>query len=245
MMKYLYKSMKIRIFAFAAIAVLLLAACDDGRIYNEVAVDTTGRSARLTATITGLDHWTDNYTVSLAGFAEGDDYASISKAVRANADGQVSMTLNNIPDQVTSVRLCVLDRLRRNVVTFSEVATEGVRDTIRLELGTVDASMLNAIQQGYLNTTCANCHGASNHAAAGLNLTAGKSYAALVGVASRKVEGHQLVAPGNAAESVLHMVLHNEHVEGISMNHFDLVSEKNEELILPLIDSWIDGGAEQ
>ena len=49
MMKYLYKSMKIRIFAFAAIAVLLLAACDDGRIYNEVAVDTTGRSARLTA----------------------------------------------------------------------------------------------------------------------------------------------------------------------------------------------------
>ena len=224
--------MKIRIFAFAAIAVLLLAACDDGRIYNEVAVDTTGRSARLTAAITGLDHWTDNYT-------------SISKAVRANADGQVSMTLNNIPDQVTSVRLCVLDRLRRNVVTFSEVATEGVRDTIRLELGTVDASMLNAIQQGYLNTTCANCHGASNHAAAGLNLTAGKSYAALVGVASRKVEGHQLVAPGNAAESVLHMVLHNEHVEGISMNHFDLVSEKNAELILPLIDSWIDGGAEQ
>ena len=95
--------MKIRIFAFAAIAVLLLAACDDGRIYHEVAVDTTGRSARLTATITGLDHWTDNYTVSLAGFAEGDDYASISKAVRANADGQVSMTLKNIPDQVTSV----------------------------------------------------------------------------------------------------------------------------------------------
>ena len=136
--------MKIRIFAFAAIAVLLLAACDDGRIYNEVAVDTTGRSARLTATITGLDHWTDNYTVSLAGFAEGDDYASISKAVQANADGQVSMTLNNIPDQVTSVRLCVLDRLRRNVVTFSEVATEGMRDTIRLELGTVDACMLNA-----------------------------------------------------------------------------------------------------
>ena len=41
------------------------------------------------------------------------------------------------------------------------------------------------------------------------------------------------------------MVLHNEHVEGISMNHFDLVSEKNAELILPLIDSWIDGGAEQ
>lgn len=242
-MKNLCISKKIRIFALAA--ALLSAACDDGRIYSEVEVDSTGRSARLTATVTGLDRWTDRYTVALAGFADGDDYASISKAVQADGDGRVSMTMNNIPDEVTSVRLCVLDRLRRHVVTFCERSTEGVRDTVRLDPGTVDVSMFNAIQQGFLNTTCASCHGASNYAAAGLDLTAGKAYAALVGKASRKVDGHQLVEPGHAEGSVLHMVLNDEHVDGISMNHFDLVSEKSAQFILPLIDHWIDAGAKE
>ncbi len=234
---------KIRIFALAA--ALLLVACDDGRIYNEVEVDSNGRSARLTATVTGLDRWPDSYTVALAGFAADDDYASIAKAVQTDSDGRVTMTMNNIPDEVTSVRLCVLDRLRRHVMTFCEVSAEGVRDTIRIAPGTVDASMFNAIQQGFLNTTCASCHGASNYAAAGLDLTAGKAYAALVGQASQRVDGHQLVEPGNATGSVLHMVLNEEHVEGIAMNHFDLVSEKTAQYILPLIDSWIDAGAKE
>ena len=39
------------------------------------------------------------------------------------------------------------------------------------------------------------------------------------------------------------MVLNQESVEGISMNHFDLVSESNKQTILPLIDSWINNGA--
>ncbi len=244
-MKNLCISAKCRICATAVATILLLTACDDGRIYNEVEVDSNGRSARLTATITGLDRWTDNYTVALAGFANDDDYASIAKAVQTDDDGQVSMTMNNIPDEVTSVRLCVLDRLRRHVVTFCEVSAEGVRDTIRLEPGTVDVRMFNAIQQGFLNTTCANCHGASNYAAAGLDLTEGKAYAAMVGQASKKVDGHLLVEPGNATGSVLHMVLNNEHVDGISMNHFDLVSEKTAQFILPLIDNWIDAGAQE
>lgn len=234
---------KIRIFALAA--ALLLVACDDGLIYNEVEVDSNGRSARLTATVTGLDRWPDSYTVALAGFAADDDYASIAKAVQTDSNGRVTMTMNNIPDEVTSVRLCVLDRLRRHVVTFCEVAAEGVRDTIRIAPGTVDASMFGAIQQGFLNTTCASCHGASNYAAAGLDLTAGKAYASLVGQASQRVDGHQLVESGNATGSVLHMVLNEEHVEGIAMNHFDLVSEKTAQYILPLIDSWIDAGAKE
>ncbi len=244
-MKNLYISTKCRIFAPALVATLLLTACDDGRIYNEVEVDSNGRSARLTATVTGLDSWTDSYTVALAGFADGDDYASIAKAVQTDGNGLVAMTMNNIPDEVTTVRLCVLDRLRRHVVTFCEVSAEGVRDTVRMEPGTVDAGMFNAIQQGFLNTTCASCHGASNYAAAGLDLTEGKAYADLVGMDSKRVEDHQLVEPGNATGSVLHMVLNEEHVDGIAMNHFDLVSEKTAQFILPLIDSWIDAGAKE
>jgi len=44
---------------------------------------------------------------------------------------------------------------------------------------------------------------------------------------------------------VLHMVLNQQSVEGISMDHRDLVSEKNELTILPLIDSWINNGAKE
>ena len=233
---------KIRIFALAA--ALLLVACDDGLIYNEVEVDSNGRSARLTATVTGLDRWPDSYTVALAGFAADDDYASIAKAVQTDSNGRVTMTMNNIPDEVTSVRLCVLDRLRRYVVTLKEADIEGIRDTIHMELGTMDISMFNTIQQSFINTTCINCHGASNHSAAGLNLTEGKAFADMVGVDSKRVSDHKIVAPGDAAGSVLHMVLYDESVEGITMNHFDLVSEANAKTILPMIDSWINNGAE-
>ena len=104
-----------------------------------------------------------------------------------------------------------------------------------MDVGTINISMFNAIQQAFFNTTCANCHGASNRAAAGLYLTEGKSREALVDVDSRKVEGRN--------NSVLHMVLNQQTVEGISMDHRDLVSEKNEMTILPLIDSWINNGA--
>ncbi len=64
-----------------------------------------------------------------------------------------------------------------------------------------------------------------------------------MGADSRKVEGKKLVEPNNAANSVLHMVLNQQSVEGISMDHYDLVSEKNKLTILPLIDSWINNGA--
>ena len=105
--------------------------------------------------------------------------------------------------------------------------------------------MLNAIQQAYFNTTCANCHGASNRAAAGLYLTQGRSYGALVDQPSARVPGIKMVEPGSAANSLLHIILHQEQVEGITMTHRDLVSEQNEQNILPLIDSWINNGAKE
>mgnify|MGYP006919060210 CR=1 FL=1 len=235
--------MKKYIFATLLAASCCMMACDDGRIFSDVDVDHTGRSAKLSGTITGLDRWAEGYTVALAGFADGDDYACIAKAVQADANGNVMVTMTNIPGNVTSVQLCVLDRLRRHVVTLSEADTEGIRDTIRMDVGTVDASMFGVIQKNFLNTTCTSCHGASNTAAAGLYLTEGRAYAAMVGVDSRRVSGHKLVAPGDADGSVLHMVLNQQSVEGVSMDHFDLVSEQNAQTMLPLIDSWINNGA--
>ena len=155
----------------------------------------------------------------------------------------MSIVLSGINANVNNVQLCVLDRLRRHVMTFQEMTLQQTRDTMYMEVGTVDVSMFNAIQQSYFNTTCANCHGASNRVAAGLYLIEGRSYDALVGKPSTKVEGINMVDPGHAENSLLHQILHEDVVEGISMTHRDLVSEKNEQSILPLIDSWINHGA--
>ncbi len=235
-------------YIFATLSVLMtigFTSCDDGRIPEKAVSFKEGRIVKLTGELTGLKNWPDEYSVAIAGFDGTDDYAVISKAISKNTEGATSIVLSGISDKVTNVQLCILDRLRRHVMTFKEIELEQTRDTIYMEAGTIDVSMFNAIQQSYFNTTCANCHGASNRAAAGLYLTEGMSYEALIGKPSTKVGGTNLVEPGDAANSLLHIVLHEETVEGISMTHRDLVSEKNEQSILPLIDSWINNGAKE
>ena len=241
--------MKKYIFAtLLGLVMLNVTACDDGRIYPETAATAEGKTVVLEGVLNGLDNWASNYRVSIAGFEDAnDDYASVSKVITTSdiKDGKVSIELSGLKSDIKLVRLCILDRLRKHIVTFNEVDVSNATETVRMDVGTVNISMFNAIQQNYFNTTCANCHGASNRAAAGLYLTEGKSYEALVDADSKKVEGLKLVEPNNAANSVLHMVLNQQSVEGISMDHRDLVSEKNELTILPLIDSWINNGAKE
>lgn len=241
--------MKRIIFAsLLGIAVLSLTACDDGLIYPETAKSADGKTVKVEGTISGFNSWGSTYRLSLAGFENSDDeYATVTKTVSSSdiTDGKLSIELTGISENITVVRFCVLDRLRRHIVTFSEADITNATDIVTLDVTNMDVSMFNTIQQNYLSTTCANCHGASNRIAAGLNLTEGNAYQAMVGVDSKKVDGKKIVDPNNAANSVLHMVLNQESVEGISMNHFDLVSEKNAQSILPLIDSWINNGAKE
>ena len=202
----------------------------------------------LEGVLEGFDSWSSNYRVSIAGFEQADDeYASVSKVITASdiQDGKALVELSGIKDNVTLVRLCILDRLRRHIVGFKEVDISDATEPVKMDVGTIDISMFNTIQQNFFNTTCANCHGASNRVAADLYLTDGKSYSALVGADSKRVSNKKLVEPNDAAGSVIHMVLNQESVEGISMNHFDLVSELNKQTILPIIDSWINNGAKE
>ena len=236
--------MKNIIFA-ALLALITLTACDDGQIEEQRTVFTTGHIVKLTGQLQGLQNWSERYNVALAGFDEKGEYAIIAKTVQADNQVNVNVTLSDLGDNVKTIRLCVLDRLRRHVMSFRQIDIPDTRDTIRMELGTVNVGMLEAIQLSYFNTTCANCHGASNRTAARLNLTAGHSYAAMVGQPSTKVPGMNIVEPGDAEHSLLHQVLRQEKVEGISMIHHDLVSEQNEQYILPLIDSWINNGAKE
>ena len=230
-------------------ALMLCTACDDGRIYEQTYTATEGKTVVLTGTLQGLDAWADGYSVSIAGFDGVDDYAFISKVLMPRQDGSLHIadTLSGIPADVRNVQLCVINRLRQHVVTFSEVDVTGysTRDTIRMDVGTINVGMFQAIQQSYFNTTCANCHGATGRAAAGLFLTEGQSYDALVGAASHKVEGQLLVKAGQPDSSILYQALTTDLTKDWREYHRDLVSEQVELKILPIIRAWIQGGAEQ
>ncbi len=227
-----------------AAALLCLASCDEGRLYNDLVVaEQEGGSARLTTTVAGLESWPEGYTAALAGFADGNEYALVSKNIDGGvSDCTVNIVLSGIPPEVSTVELCVLDRLRRKVASFAAVDYIAGSDTLQLTPLSVNLSMYGAIQREIFNTTCIQCHGGSNFSAAGLNLTEGLSYDQLVGVASVKMPALRRVEAGESGASVLYMILESECSATWNYDHSVEVLRQEK---LDLIKNWIDSGAKQ
>ena len=215
------------------------ASCDEGRIYNDDTVQTEeGGSARFTGKISGTDTWSPGYTLALAGFEDGNDYALISKNIEiAGTDGKYDITLSGIPGEVNVIELCAIDRLRRRVATFlsAEYSPQGA--TIQISDDGVDMSMAAAIQTEIFNTTCIQCHGGTGHAAAGLDLLAGNSFGNLIGIPSRKIPGTDRVSPGKSGESELFMILDSDISADWNYDHSVEVVRQEK---LDLIRNWID-----
>lgn len=221
----------------------LLYSCDDGSIPEvDITPQDNGYVAKLTGHITGIKRWSNQYTVVLAGFADDSDYATVQKNLPSN-DGDISVTLANIPTDTKRVELCVTNSLRKHVVTLASInIAEAAGDTIRLNVGQLDASQFAAIQQHVFSTTCANCHGASTFAAAGLYLTEGKSYEYLINSESSKESGMMRVQPGDAEHSILYKALTTD-ISTEGKWRYDHTSEVVNENMLTLIGNWINAGA--
>ena len=223
------------------LTVLLFFSCDDGRIYEEEAVlPEEGRVVKLTGMLTGAENWSSGYNVVVAGFDDTKEYAIITKAIPASECREV--VLSGISDEVTRIELCVVNRLRKRILSYETFDCPVTADTIRLDAGTKDVGMYASLQSQLFNTTCANCHGASTHAAAGLYLTEGKSYDALVGQPSVKVSGKQLVSPGDADESILYQTLAT-HIS--TAWNYDHTKEVLSDAWLDVLEDWIDDGAKK
>ena len=223
------------------LTVLLSLSCDDGRIYEEVVVlPEEGRVVKLTGMLTGAENWSSGYNVVVAGFDDTKEYAIITKAIPASECREV--VLSGISDEVTRIELCVVNRLRKRILSYETFDCPVTADTIRLDVGTKDVGMYASLQSQLFNTTCANCHGASTHAAAGLYLTEGKSYDALVGQPSVKVSGKQLVSPGDADESILYQTLAT-HISAAW--NYDHTKEVLSDAWLDVLEDWIDDGAKK
>jgi len=223
-----------------AIATIMLTGCDEGRIYDYSSVDSvSGSTASLSATVKGTGKWGDGYTLALAGFAEDNEYALISKNVSVDENSSCEAQLEGIPSAVMTVEFCIIDRLRRKVTSFISKPYTG--SDVELSGTGVDITMAGTIQREIFNTTCVQCHGNASYAAASLHLTEGESFSQLIGIPSVKEDGKNRVAPGNADESVLYRILSTDESASWSYDHsVEVVSD----LSLNLIRSWINEGAD-
>ena len=219
------------------IIALALAGCDEGRIYDNSVPEGRG-GVEATVTISdarGYDRWFSGYSIAVAGFTSGSEYALISKNIELDDAGNCKIVLSGIPSEVQSVELCVVDRLRRRVAVFSSVSVKGKDDVVISSEGE-DLSPEGAIQREIFNTTCINCHGGANFAAASLNLTEGRAFAELLGVQSVKEPQSLRVSPGLPDESVLYRILAGNESGGWNYDHSVEITSPEK---LDLIKNWI------
>ena len=216
-----------------------LSSCDEGRIYNDDTVQTEdGGTAHFSGIVTGADTWSQGYTLALAGFEDGNEYAFISKNIEtAVTDGKCDITLAGIPGDVTKIELCAVDRLRRRVATFLSADYNPQSSPLQINAEAVDMSMSGAIQTEIFNTTCVQCHGGNGHAAAGLDLLAGNSLGNLISVPSRKMPDTDRVMPGNSDKSELFLILSSDVSSDWNYDHSVEVVRQEK---LDLIKNWID-----
>ena len=124
-------------------AALLLASCDSGNIHEEMVTTTReGLTVRMTGRLRGAESWSDRYQVVLAAFADGSDYTLVQKEIPSQLiDGDsVNLVLSGVPSEANRVQLCVVDRVRERVATFSDLKLtpkmfERTRDTLRFDVG--------------------------------------------------------------------------------------------------------------
>ena len=222
----------------AACLTVAITSCDDGRLYEKpVILPEEGRVVKLTGNLSGVGEWAGGYSIVVAGFADDSEYAVISKSVSTGADGRAEVVLSGIKDDVQRVELCVINRLRKRILTLRS-ADLSVADTIRLEVGSMNVGMYAAIQEQLFNTTCTSCHGASTFAGGGLYLTEGKSYDALVGAPSQLADDKLLVEPGNADASVLYQALATRVSATWRQDHSNMVMNT---AMRDVVKDWING----
>ena len=217
------------------------ASCDDGRLYaDRLIIPEEGRVVKLTATLEGLDTWGDGYSIVLAGFEDGSDYTVIAKSVQAADDGTVDITMSGVAEEVTTLEVCAINRIRKRVATYYELDCSTLGDdTIRIDAGRLDVGMFATIQQDIFDRTCTGCHGEGRW----LDLSAGTSYQTLVGQPSTVFEGRTRVLPGSAAESVLYTILTTSESADLGTDHQTQFTLSEEQFAL--IGDWIDDGAKE
>lgn len=222
------------------LAAAVFVACDEGNIYPDGKVIAgSGMSVTVKGSFSGCGGYEDSdFGIVVAAFRDGDDYAVVSRPV---ADGSDEIVLKNVDPAVSTVEICVINRLRERVFSIASMAVGAAAGAdLTFEAGELDVAPFAVINRGVFSATCTQCHGATGAAAASLDLTPESAYADLVAVPSSVVEGCMRVEPGDAAASTLWQAVASDVSESWRFDHSNLLtSVKND-----FIREWINSGAD-
>ena len=228
----------------------VLASCDSGDIAEQIHNTTdSGRTVKLTGTFVGINSWESKYAVSLAGFSTGNNYAQVVRTIPNTTPDSTKVELiqSNISNDINTIELAITNRLRERIITLASVNLDDFtdeKDTIHLDVGTIDVSLFESLQMGLFDKACIQCHGSNGGAgAASLNLTRNNAFAQLVNKPSTRKEGMMRVVSGNAEQSLIHQLLSEGGENLLHMNHAEILSnqfKENQTEVRQLIDEWIN-----
>ncbi|MBO7635433.1 MAG: hypothetical protein J6S89_02535 [Paludibacteraceae bacterium] len=219
---------------------LLLSACDSGDIYPVDKSNFGGLTCKIALTFKHTSTWPSDYHVVLAAYQNDSEYSEISKGISRQVEGDtLHLTMTDIPESCQLVTIAIVNKSKRNVVNLmTHTIQASERNERFIELGTQNVDLLAYERvQAQVFSNCTNCHGGSARAAAGLFLTEGKSYDALVNVSSTKNPDKVLVSPGIPSNSFILDVLEG-NAENVRYDHTN-VSFNSETEDLNLLKEWI------
>lgn len=231
------------------VAVLAFASCDDGHVDEKQYIDESEKyNAVVSGVFDGIDTWSSEYNIVIAGFNEESEYAVIQKTIPNASPSETPMNieLSNISTECKTIEICAVNALRAKIVsfyTFNIPDTQRSDDIIRIDAGKIDVRMYSAINSAVFNDdffSCSRCHGGSQPTA-NLDLSSENSYANLVGVQSTCNPDAKRVVPGDADNSVLYQAITNG--AGIRYSHPSLFSEDKRARMVSFVKAWIDNGA--
>ncbi len=222
------------------LSTFLLTSCDSGDIYENFNSEAEGLSCTATVSFINTSTWPVDYQIVIAAFNQ-NDYPLITKGISKPAVGDtLQLSLNGIPENCSEISIALLNKSKRLVNHFfTHVITDEERAKNLIQLTATEINLLdyNRIQQQFFSN-CINCHGASEKAAAGLFLTEGKSYDAIVNKTSSKDTTAKIVLPGFPEKSFIIHVLEGK-AENLHYNHTN-VSFNSETEDIELLKAWIN-----
>lgn len=233
--------------ALLYVASISFSACDDGLIEEKTGthISTDTYTMQLTGSIHGIDTWNGTYTIALACFNEGSEYAEIVKSIPSTNNDTI--TLNGVPGTVSTAEIAILSPLRKRIATLytyriPENATTD--DTVKIDVNDIDASMFTAINTHlFQGNNCSRCHQGKSPAAQ-LDLTKENAYSDIVNIPAHKEPGMMRVLPGHSEESFLYKVITDSSVT-LSYAHTGLFTDPVPKAFQQIMKDWIDFGAKQ
>lgn len=219
----------------------ILVGCDSGDIIEKQGSEAGGLTCSASVDFKNTTTWPVDYQIVIAAFDGSSDYPQMSKGIsKPMAGDTLQLSMTGIPETTKEIAIVLQNKSRKRMVSFF---THQIKDNERknnvIDLGNISIDLLSYKRiQNQFFSNCINCHGASEKAAAGLFLTEGKSYKAIVNVASTKDPSLKIVNPGLAEES---FIIHA--LEGrTDLLHYDHtnVSFNSETEDITLLKSWIN-----